>query len=40
MKKILHAIYEIFESIGRAKAAANLARRGLHAEAKEVMLAK
>lgn len=40
MKKLLKAIYEIFESIGRAKSAASLARRGLHAEAKAIMLAK
>jgi hypothetical protein len=40
MKKLLHAIYEIFESIGKAKAATSLARQGLHAEAKALMLSK
>jgi hypothetical protein len=40
MKKILNAIYEILESMGRAKAAACLARHGRHEEAKALMLAK
>lgn len=40
MKTILHAIYEIFESIGRAKAAAHMARCGMLDEAKELMTAK
>jgi hypothetical protein len=39
MKSFLNAIYEILESIGRAKAAAHLSRQGLHAEAKALMLA-
>jgi hypothetical protein len=39
MKKIVNAIYEILESIGRAKAAAHLSRQGLHAEAKALLLA-
>jgi hypothetical protein len=39
MKKIFNAIYEIFESMGRAKAAAHLSRQGLHEEAKKLMLA-
>jgi hypothetical protein len=38
MKKILNAIYEILESMGRAKAAACLARHGRHEEAKALML--
>jgi hypothetical protein len=38
MKKILNAIYEILESMGRAKAAACLARHGRHVEAKALML--
>lgn len=40
MKTLLNTIYEIFESIGRAKAASHLARHGLYAEAKALMLAK
>jgi hypothetical protein len=40
MKKILNAIYEILESMGRAKAAACLARHGRHEEAKALMLAE
>ena len=39
MKKILNIIYEVMESIGRAKAAAHLSRIGLHQEAKKLMLA-
>ena len=39
MKTFFDAIYEFFESIGRAKAAAALTRSGLHAEAKALMLA-
>ena len=39
MKSFLNAIYDILESIGRAKAAAALTRSGLHAEAKALMLA-
>jgi hypothetical protein len=39
MKKILNTIYEVMESIGRAKAAAHLSRMGLHDEAKALMLA-
>lgn len=38
MKRVLNAIYEILESIGRAKAAAALSRSGLHAEAKALMI--
>lgn len=40
MKKILNVIYEILESMGRAKAAACLARNGRHEEAKALMMAK
>lgn len=40
MKKILNAIYEVLESMGRAKAAACLARHGRHKEAKALMLSK
>lgn len=40
MKQIFNTIYEFFESIGRAKAAAHLSRNGLHDEAKALMLAK
>jgi hypothetical protein len=39
MKKILNAIYEVMESVGRAKAAAHLSRMGMHEEAKALMLA-
>jgi hypothetical protein len=39
MKKIFTVIYEIMESMGRAKAAAHLSRQGLHKEAKALMLA-
>jgi hypothetical protein len=40
MKSFFTAIYEVMESIGRAKAAAHLSRQGLHAEAKALMLAE
>lgn len=40
MKKIINTIYEVMESIGRAKAAAHLSRMGLHDEAKALMLAE
>jgi hypothetical protein len=40
MKNFLNTIYEFFESMGRAKAAAHLARCGMHEEAKALMLAK
>lgn len=40
MKSFLNTIYEILESIGRAKAAAALSRSGLHAEAKALMTVK
>jgi hypothetical protein len=40
MKKLLNALYEIFESMGRAKAASHLARCGMYDEAKTLMTAK
>jgi hypothetical protein len=39
MKSFLNTIYEVMESMGRAKAAAHLSRMGLHQEAKALMLA-
>jgi hypothetical protein len=39
MKQFFNTIYEILESLGRAKAAAALSRQGLHEEAKKLMLA-
>lgn len=38
MKKIFHTIYSLMECMGRAKAAACLARNGYHAEARAIML--
>lgn len=40
MKTILNTIYEILESMGRARAAAHLSRQGKHAEAKALMIAE
>ena len=40
MKLFFYAIYEILESLGRAKAAAHLSRNGHIKEAKALMLAK
>jgi hypothetical protein len=40
MKDFLNTLYGIFETMGRARAAAHLARHGLHAEAKALMLSK
>jgi hypothetical protein len=40
MKAFLNALYEIGLSIGQARAAAAMARAGLHEEAKAIMLAK
>lgn len=40
MKTLLNTIYEIFESLGRAKAAAHFARHGMYEEAKAVMTAQ
>jgi hypothetical protein len=39
MKRFFNAVYQILESIGRAKAAAHLSRQGLHEQAKAIMLA-
>ncbi len=38
MKSFLKAIYEISLSIGQARAAAALARAGMHKEARDLML--
>jgi hypothetical protein len=40
IKNILSTLNEFFETMGRARAAAHLARHGLHAEAKALMLSK
>jgi hypothetical protein len=40
MKQFLKTIYNIGISIGQARAASMLARQGLHAEAKALMLSK
>lgn len=40
IKNFLNALYQIFETMGRATAASHLARCGLHAEAKALMLSK
>ena len=40
MKKLLSAIYEFFENVGRARAAAYFAQRGMYTEAREIMLYK
>jgi hypothetical protein len=40
MKTFLNTLYEILESMGRAKAAACLARHGRNEEAKALMLAE
>ena len=39
MKRFLNVIYTVLESIGRAKAAAQMARCGKHKEAQAIMLA-
>jgi hypothetical protein len=39
MKQFFNAVYEVLESMGRAKAAAHLSRQGKHEEAKAVLLA-
>jgi hypothetical protein len=39
MKQFFNVIYEVLESMGRAKAAAALSRQGLHEEAKALILA-
>jgi hypothetical protein len=38
MKSFLNTLYEIFEGIGRAKAASHLARCGMYEEAKALMI--
>jgi hypothetical protein len=38
MKKVFNAIYQIFLSIGQARAAATLSRHGLYEEAKALLL--
>jgi hypothetical protein len=38
MKSFLNTLYEIFESMGRAKAASHLARCGMIDEAKALMI--
>ena len=40
MKKLLQAFYEISLSIGQARAAAAMARAGMHEEAKAIMMAR
>ena len=40
MKSFFNTIYEILESMGRAKAAAHLSRQGKHEEAKAILLAE
>jgi hypothetical protein len=40
MKKILNTLYEIGLSIGQARAAAAMARAGMHKEAKAIMMAR
>jgi len=40
MKKLLHTLFSILESMGRAKAAAHLARAGRNQEAQALMLGK
>lgn len=39
MKLFFYTIYEVLESLGRAKAAAHLSRQGQHEEAKALLLA-
>jgi hypothetical protein len=40
MKKLLNTLYEIGLSIGKARAAAAMARAGMYTEARELMMAK
>ncbi len=40
MKSFLNTLYEISVSIGQARAAAAMARAGMYAEAKALMLSK
>jgi hypothetical protein len=39
MKRFLNIVYTVLESMGRAKAAAHMARCGRHKEAQAIMLA-
>jgi hypothetical protein len=38
MKQFFNTLYEILESLGKAKAAAHLSRQGRHEEAKDLMI--
>jgi hypothetical protein len=40
MKNFLNTLYEICIGIGQARAAAAMARAGMHEEAKAIMMAK
>ena len=40
MKNFINTLYEIALSIGQARAAAAMARAGMHKEAREIMLAR
>jgi hypothetical protein len=40
MKNFLNILYEIFEGLGKARAASHLARCGMHKEAKALMTTK
>lgn len=40
MKQFFNAIYQVLESMGRAKAAAHLSRHGQYEQAKALMLAE
>lgn len=40
MKNFFNAVCDLFESMGKARAAAQLARCGMHKEARDLMLAK
>lgn len=40
MKSVCNAIYQVLESMGRAKAAAYLSRHGHYEQAKALILAK
>jgi hypothetical protein len=40
MKNFLNTLYQLSLSIGQARAAAALARSGMHKEARDLMLAK
>lgn len=40
MKNFLNTLYQLSLSIGQARAAAAMARAGMHKEARDIMLAK